>query len=224
MSDDFEPSILEYARFYGIALDHLKQNPLHECSAPDNISVQLEDPPDVFRINDSSGGLPLERLSVGTEAAILLSSLQDLGQQRRFDEDIELDVHRFQEIKQESPILRTDHELDLQSFAPRVVPDLENEHLPLEQLDEEADEGLEWPSRYYELPDKLFSEAEAEKPYISREGLVYLQDVLRSLSNDGKDVVFEDDKFVYERVCRSTIIEKLKVFEVTIDRKTSTIQ
>lgn len=207
MSEEVEPSILEYARFYGIALDHLKGNPLHELPAPENILALLEDPPNVFQIDGTSGALQLERLAVGTETAVLLSSIQELGQQRRrFDEDVDLDVHRFQKIKQELPILLTDHELDLQSFAPRVVPDLENEHLPLETLDEEADEGLEWPSMYYELPHKFFSEAKAERLDTSKEGLLYLQEVLRSLPNNGGNVLLEHDEQLYERVCEDTVL------------------
>ncbi len=212
MSEDVEPSILEYARFYGIALDHLKRNLLHESFPPDTISAQLEDPPGLFRIDNSSDSLPLERLSVGTEAAALLASIRELGQtSRRFDEDVHLDVHRFQKIKQELPILLTDHELDLQSFASQIVPDLENEHLPFEKLDEEADEGLKWPSTWYELPDRYFNEAKAEKSDTSKEGLLYLQDVLRFVSNNEDDVVIEENELFYRKVCKGTELSKVEI-------------
>ena len=208
MSEDVEPSILEYARFYGIALDHRKRNLLHEFFPPTSFSAWLEDFPDVSRIDDSSDILPLERLSVGTEAAALLASIKELGQtSRRFDEDVELDVHRFQKIKQELPILLTDHESDLQSFARQIVPDLANEQLPLEKIDDEADEGLNWPSTCYELPDRYFNEAEAERLDTSKEGLLYLQDVLRFVSNNEDDVVFEDNELSYKRVCRDRILQ-----------------
>ncbi len=213
MSEEVEPSILDYARFYGISLDHLKRNPLQHCSAPENILALLEDPPNVFQIDSTSGALQLERLSVGTEAAVLLSSIKELGQQsRRFDEDVDLDVHRFQKIKQELPILLTDHELDLQSFAHQVVPDLENEHLPLEKLDKEADEGLEWPSIYHKLPGKFFSEATAERLDIPRDGFLYLQDALWFRPNGGTDVLFEQDELLYRKVMLIYICLKLGSF------------
>ena len=211
MSEGAEPSILEYARFYGIALDHRERNPLHATSASDDISAQLTDPPGVFGIDDSSATLPLERLSVGTEAAVLLSSIKELGRHaRKFDEDIDIDVHRFRKTKQELPILLTDHECDLESFAPRVVPDLENEHLPLEKLDEEADEGLGWPLICYELPGKFFDEAKAERPDICREGLLYLQDVQRYPPDDGHNMVFEHNKLFYRRVRKKVQRTKIR--------------
>ena len=208
MSEENEPTILEYARYYGIALDHLELNPLLESSVPGNISAQLEDPPDVFRIDESSGRLPLERLSVTTEAAALLSSIKGLGQQRsRFDEDVALDVRRFQKIKQEVPILLTDHELDLRSFAPQIVPDLENEHLPLEKLDDEADEGVGWPSTYYELPDRFFNKAKGERLDPSKDGLLYLQDVLRPSPEDGEEIGLEHNELLYKRVCKDVVMK-----------------
>ena len=202
MSEEDEYTMLEYARFYGIALDHLEWNHLQELSIPCDISAQLEDPRDVFRISDTSGSLPLERLSVGTEAAGLLSSITNIGKRsRRFDEDAGFDVHRFQKIKQELPILLTDHELDLRNFAPQVVPDLENEHLPLEKLDEDADEGIGWPSIYQELPDKFFKDAEAERLALPKQGLLYLQEVLRNQSSGAEGLVFECNRLPHKRVC-----------------------
>ena len=203
MSAEVEPTLLEYARYYGIALDHRKKNPLHDPSTPDNISAQLEDPPDVPRIDQSSGRLPLERLSVTAEAAVLLSSIKESEQGRsRFDEDIEIEVHRFQRIKQELPILQTDHDLDLQSFAPQIVPDLENEHLPLEEFDDEADEGLEWPSSYYGLPDRFFNAAKRERLDPSKNGMLYLHAVLRSVPIDGDEMKFEPDEVLLKKACR----------------------
>lgn len=213
MSEEVEPSILDYARFYGIAVDHRKWNPLQHCSVPEDILALLEDPPNVFQIDSISGALQLERLSVGAEAAVLLSSIKELGEQsRRFDEDVDLDVHPFQKLKQELPILLTDHELDLQNFARQVVPDLENEHLPLEKLDEEADEGLEWPSVYHELRDKFFSETSAERLDIPRDGFLYLQDALSFRPDGGTDVLFEQHELLYRKVMLTYICLKLGSF------------
>ena len=210
MSEELEPTVLEYARHYGIALDHLGRDPLHECPPPENILAQLEDPPGAFRIDKSIGSLPLERLSATTEAVVLLNSITGLGQQSSgFDKDIAWDVHRFRNIKLEWPILLTDHELDLQNFAPRIVPDLENEHLPLEILDDEADEGLNWPSVYYGLSEKFFNEARAEKLDPSKDALLYLQDVLRSIPNDRDAAKFEHDGLLYKKVSRGLSSEAL---------------
>ena len=199
--EDHEPTILEYARFYGIALDHLERNPLQEINAPDDLLAQLADPQDVFHFDDLIVSLPLERICAGSEAAILLSCIPKAGRQsRRFDEDLSLDNHRFQKIRVELPILFTDHELDLQDFAPQVIPDLEHEYLPLEKLDEEADEGFAWPSAYQELPDKFYIDASSERLILPKEGLLYLQDVLTNIPADGVDFIFECDELSHGKV------------------------
>ena len=66
-------------------------------------------------------------------------------------------------MKLELPMLSTDHELDMSEFAKSVIPDLINEHLPLESLDEEADEGMSWPSAFTDLLDDVFQRFKAEK-------------------------------------------------------------
>ena len=97
----------------------------------------------------------------------------------------------------ELPLLSTDHELDMHDFARTIIPDLTNEHLPLESLDDEADEGLSWPSTCATLPDVHFAKCKAEKLEISPEWLNYMRDIL-SLQNE--HLQFEASELSWKKV------------------------
>lgn len=203
MSEEIEPTILEYARFYDLAHNHLNRGPLHGLTAPDDTLAFLEDPPGAFRIEDLSASPPLERLVVGNGAAILLSSIKKPPKsEARFDEDVKIDSHRIRDIKLELPLLRTDHELDVRDFARQIVPDLENEFLPLEKVDEENDEGLTWPSKYHDLPDEFARRSQKEKLDTSKDALCYLQETLSCLSKAGDNMIFEHEGLPYRKVGR----------------------
>ena len=175
-----EPSILEYARFHGLSIDHRAIHPLQYIidtpSLPD-----VQDPPELFEIDASCGTLAPERLSISKEAAALLSSIRGTqSEDHVFDESVLPDTHRVRNLKMEIPLLRTDPELDLRDFQARVIPDLAAEHLPLEKVDEELDEGLTWPLSYEDLYQQVKEESESEKPMFSKEALLYLQSILSS--------------------------------------------
>ncbi|MCJ1436501.1 hypothetical protein MMC27_005880 [Xylographa pallens] len=67
----------------------------------------------------------------------------------------------------------------MRQFGRQIVPDLSNEHLPLEKVNDESDEGLSWPSSYDELPAKASARSLIEKIAISKDVLLYLQDTLQ---------------------------------------------
>ena len=175
-----EPSILEYARFHGLSIDHRATHPLqYIIDIPSLPNVQ--DPPELFEIDASCGSLAPERLSVSKEAAALLSSIRKtLSEGYEFDESILPDTHRVRNLKIEIPLLRTDPELDLRDFRAQVIPDLAAEHLPFEKVDEELDEGFTWPLSYEDLYQQVKDQSEAEKPTFSMEALLYLQSTLAS--------------------------------------------
>lgn len=175
-----EPSILDYARFHGLSIDYRAIHPLQYIidtpSLPD-----VQDPPELFEIDASCGTPAPERLSISKEAAALLSSIRETQpEDYEFDESILPDTHRVRNLKMETPLLRTDPELDLRDFRARVIPDLAAEHLPLEKVDEELDEGLTWPLSYEDLYRQVNEESESEKPMFSKEALIYLQSTLSS--------------------------------------------
>ncbi|MCJ1298077.1 hypothetical protein MMC08_000866 [Hypocenomyce scalaris] len=201
MSQSNEPSVLDYARFYGLAQDHLMRHPLSGLQGPDNLWLQLEDPAAVFHINTTTGSPPAERLSASKEVAILLSSIITPPHDTHvFDEAPLPKTHRRQNLKMELSVLRTMHELDVLEFQRRIVPDLASEHLPLEKVDEEKDEGLAWPSSYHHLPQKFIAIATSEKLEVSRETLRYLESVLEPHKEGGSILKFRDELMSYKMV------------------------
>lgn len=203
MSRELEPSIVDYARFYGLIRDHLDLCPLQVFNASDGLQPQqLEDTPDLFQLHVENVKVPEERLAVDAGSASLLSSIAEL-QTIAPSRDNEYDgicTHRVSRMKHDLPLLLSDHELDLLRFARRIVPNLQNEFLPLEIIDEEADEGLTWPSKYYQLPELYDKKSKSEKLEIASDGLRFLQESW-SYSLDGGEVTsFEIEDIPYKKV------------------------
>lgn len=202
MSQEPEPSLLEYARFYGLAHDHRKTCPLADLGHTDRLVDPPEDPPDDLPINESNGSLPAEKLFFEKDVVALFAWIgTSLSEEPpMFDENIEFDVHRFRRMKLDLPLLRTDHEWDLIEFGPRIDPDLENEFLPFETVDEEADEGFTWPSKYNGLPDEFFERSKSETLSVSNEALLYLRDSMRGCADDEHLISFDGEALSYRKV------------------------
>ena len=178
MSQEEEPSIIDYARFYGLISDHLEPHPLQGTAARDTFhSLELDDDDGLFPPNLPAYGLPQERLTVDAGAAAVLSSIAALAEVPPARDDV-IDTHHIRNLKLELPLLRSDHEVDMLNFGPQIVPDLEQEFLPLETVNEEADEGLTWPPTCYQLPGKFANQSASEKLHVSSNALAYLQETL----------------------------------------------
>ena len=202
MSQEPEPSLLEYARFYGLAHDHRKTCPLANFRRADRFLDPPEDLLDELPINESNGCLPAEKLCFEKDAvahfAWIRTSLSE--EPPIFNENTGFDVHRFGRLKLDLPMLRTDHEWDMIEFGPRIVPDLENEFLPFETVDEEADEGFTWPSKYNNLPDEFFERSKSETLAVSNEALLYLRDSMKGCEDDENLMSFDDGLLSYKKV------------------------
>lgn len=185
MSQYVEPPIIDYARFYDLVQDHLQVDPLQGLSLPENLGSSpsfFDDLPELFDILLKDVKVPEERLEVDADAASLLSSIVESLKHlpsHSVDEDSDIDRRRVRRMKHELPLLRSDHEIDVSHFAPPVVPDLENEFLPLETVDVEEDEGFEWPASYYALPDEFAKKSNSEKIEASKDDYLYLQSTLK---------------------------------------------
>lgn len=194
--------MLEYARFYGLAHDHRGVCPLANLGhREDSFLEQLEDLPDDFPLDEFNRRLSSETLSFSKDAFMTLSFIKrPLSEETQsFNEDLGLDIHRCRNLKHELPLVRTDHELDMIAFGKRIVPDLENECLPMEMVDEEADEGFTWPSKYLTLPDEFAASYESEALAVSSEALIHLRDVL-SLAGEIENHEWFDEVVSYKRV------------------------
>ncbi|MCJ1423041.1 hypothetical protein MMC29_000922 [Sticta canariensis] len=195
MSPDSEPSLLEYARRHGLAHNHRATNPLANPGHMDDNRF-FEDLPDDFPLDDFNARLSRESLSFGKDAMSVLASVRETGSSLDGEwggVDVDVDVRRWRKLKQELPLVRTDPELDMVEFRRGMVPDLKNEVLPMEAIDEEADEGFTWPSKYHGLIDEFAKSFESETLAVSSQALLYLRDALR-LSSEIEKHEWNDDE------------------------------
>lgn len=197
MENNLEPSIEEYARFYDLTRNHLQPHPLLYTSETSDVWQQMQDSSDLFQITPENATLPIERFAIGPEAASFLAAIGPQaykGLPSPLSEQVEIDTHRRHYLKQEPPLLRRDPDHDLWLFARRIEPDLANEFLPCEALDEEADEALTWPSQTQSLPDQQWTKACSEKLAVSVDDFLCLQKTLKWHTDGGEHNTFEDDE------------------------------
>ena len=202
MSQYKEPSVLEYARFYGLATDHRATPSILQQLADAAATPHFDDYPGLFHIDETNGTPRRERFSIDDGAAVLLSSIKDVEYNRAGSsyDDFLPDVHRVRNMKMELPLLHTDPELDLQQFRCKVWPNFAKEYLPLEKVNEEQGEGLEWPSSYEKLPHQATVRSESEKLSVTRDDMRYLQNALKHNEEVDKYQIMEDDMKQYRRV------------------------
>ena len=205
MEDYLEPSIEEYARFHGLTRDHLQPHPLLRMNEISDVWQQMQYSSDVFQITPEIATLPVERLAIGPEAASFLASIGPQtykGLPSPLCASDKIDTNRRRHLKHELPLLLRDHDHDLWLFARRIEPDLENEFLPCEALDEEADEALTWPAQTHLLPDAQWTKACLEKLAVSADDLIFLQKTLKWHTDSGEHKTFQEDEAIlqYQKV------------------------
>lgn len=204
MSKENEPSILDYARYYGISKNHLEVDPLQQGLVP-----PLDEPQPPLQLNTETPWLqlspsitapPRERLTAVKEASALLA----VTHPKQYD-DLVLDAvdlfptYRIRQSKVELPLLRSDHEMDMRHFVHRIEPNLAEEFIPFEKVDDEQDEGLEWPSYCYAWPDLYFRTAQNERLEVGRDVFAYMNAALDARPENGEPT-FEYDWPIPPRV------------------------
>ena len=202
MSQEAEIDILEYARFHGLARNYLGINPLANLGQAEDCLGPDEDLAEVPPINKFGGIPPAEKLAFSKDALLLLGSVTktELREESLSSHEFLSDTHRVRSMKQEVPEIGTDHELDMMDFGRPFMPDLENHYMPMILVDEEADEGLTWPSKYRTLPTEFTKGSESESLAVSSGVLVFLRDTLQ-LSKEEKVPEFPDDEVLtYKKV------------------------
>ena len=206
-TQNLEPSIIEYARFYGLTYDHLQDSPLQGLSLPENSASLLDDPPELVHIELTDVKVAEERLTLDAGAASFLSFITESINRppTPSDEDLGIHRHRIRRMKLELPLLRTDHEIDVIRFASPIVPDLENEFLPTETVDTEEDEGLEWPSSFRALPDKFSNILKSEKIGASKDDFLYLQKTVSCHLEGVDNIGFEMADLSYKKVTKPSL-------------------
>ena len=187
IEDEEEPSVVEYAREQGICIDYTSELPrliATCCLLKGTIDHDLRDPFDDDLTNAvvvATKIVTKQRLTVTKDVALLLKSI--LTPQGPPKNDILTTDERqyILHMKQELPVLQTDAELDMLDFGTRVEPDLRDlrKRLPSEDLDNENDEGFEWPAKYFAYPARCDAMIKDERFAVTRDVLTVLQRAVR---------------------------------------------
>ncbi|KAL8665911.1 MAG: hypothetical protein Q9202_001847 [Teloschistes flavicans] len=183
--------IAEYARHFGLTRDHLAIDPLGLLPLPEENLAEQDNDNDWLLIQSAAASPPPERMIAVKEASVLLAATnpnQYKGCQ--FEGYDVTPTYRNRNSKLESPLLRTDHEADMLMFVRKIEPNLAEELLPTEKVDDELDEGFRWPSYCRDLPDKVFQEAQSEKLEVPKDVLGYIKAALDTRV-EGKAPSFE---------------------------------
>lgn len=201
--EEEEIPVVEFARLIGVSRDHQLDNTsvdillVMQKDVDPRISSDLND--DYLSLLTTPEINPNERLSVSIGAARLLTSIaQSEGQ-----ESIDTLKHRLLEprdvrnLRVEFPLLRSEHSFDLRGFARRdgfeVRP--QDIKLPLELLSIENNEGLGFPSDFYNFEIEAFETIANEKIEVTRNSMVYLQTALKiTLTIENKQEIWEDER------------------------------
>lgn len=170
-----EPSLIEYARLHGLAVDHTSEEDALRTHYALSTSFSSTDTSDL-----TASALPLnsivvdERLSLDGPSRALLASIVEILQHNPFDTIDDAFTYRKQ-LKLDLSVLKSDNELDIKLF--KITRTTSDPLPPLRewQVDVELDEGLTWPSHLKCLPQEYTEQHQAEKLQLSAEALLSLQ-------------------------------------------------
>lgn len=197
MSSPLEPSVLEYARFHNIATSGIQDPLLMVPPVIEDINLSLCDTPnfpfiDLETIQSEIRTRTREKLDANWASAHVLSSIA-----RSFLDEMSMGNHpgeggcpsnfgQVRDMKLEAPLLRTDHEIDMRMFRRRISLDFMEIDVPLEQLDDENDESLKFPSNFWSQPKQLWDVAQAERLSGVKDGLMLMQEIKSQIAAPGK--------------------------------------
>ena len=103
-------------------------------------------------------------------------------------------------LKLEFPLLHSDNERDIRRFGSTEIPNFTNQRIPLEVVNEEKDEGLQWPSKYSAYAQKCYAQAQSEKLSVSKDDLVFLQNIVRDPWTDADPEAVKKESLSHSRV------------------------
>ncbi|KAF5872449.1 putative nucleoporin nup49 protein [Botrytis fragariae] len=199
--EEEEIPVVELARSIGVSRDHqldntsveillLMQEDIHQSFSSDlddNYLSLLTTP----EINTN------ERLSLSIGAARLLTSIAQNESQGSIDAlpHQSLGPRDIRNLRIEIPILRTDHDFDVKGFARRDEFEVRPQdiRLPLELLSIENNEGLGFPSDFYDSETEAFETIVNEKIEVTRYSMTYLQTALKAT------LTIENEQEIWER-------------------------
>lgn len=208
--DDDQPSLLDYARFHGLAADHLQQNILTFISS-DALRSDEDAILSDFRLPDVAE-IPAEpKFQLNSKAISLLASSIRPPPPPKLTNDPS-DHHKVKNLKMELPLLRTDHDTDMKKLLHRMPVKLPAWNLVPIEVDEESGEGLAWPQEIVGLAAVWDRRAAKEKLQTTREVLKALQDTLRSVytAQTQEEIIAKGSIFTRVRCLNSLLTSILK--------------
>lgn len=174
---------LQYARHHNLCKDYTAELlPLADIGLPDG-TIDLDNQdlggPSLASIINALRVLTKERLTVSRDTALLLKAVHSL-QEAPTETNVATNRRAWRRsLERELPVLSSDHELDLLKFGDTKLPDFRNLRLPSELIEDENDEGFQWPLKYLNYPAQCDNQVRAEKLTVSRQVLVHLQHAIR---------------------------------------------
>lgn len=192
--DDMLP--VEYARYHGLTVDYLNENPLLTTqlpSPPESLHDAFEDPLGALSIAEIAGPDALEDLfqekwAVDKPAAEFLASIMKLGSDEPLaNEDVAGSVLRWSDLKVDEAILHSDAEIDLSRLRRRNAVGISTAGMEPFHLNERKGEGLAWSQWELEAPQRMKDQMMNEKLEVDRNGMEYLQEILRPPPLDEED-------------------------------------
>lgn len=192
--------VAQYARDHGLTRDHLAINPLDLLPLPDDSIVEQDNDNEWTIIKAAAASPPPERFVAVKEASVVLAATNpNQYEGYQFEGYDVTPTYRDRNRKLELPLLRTDHEADMVTFVHKIEPNLANEFIPAETVDDELDEGVGWPSYCQELPDKVYQDMQNEKLEVAKDVLGYMKAALDT-GGEGEVPSFEYEWPRYRRV------------------------
>ncbi|ODH47058.1 hypothetical protein GX48_06879 [Paracoccidioides brasiliensis] len=191
MSSASEPSLLEYARFHNIANSSILDPSQFIQPAVEDIDPSFDDiiqipSIDLSGVHSEIKAISKEKLDFSwTSAPLLVSIIKSTAESKygepnanRYGEDEYLpDFYQIRNLKEDTPMLRIDHELDVQSFRQKISLHAIEINLPLEHVNDENDEGLKFPAVFWLKSKQLREISQGEKLDCTKEVLIFLQEI-----------------------------------------------
>ena len=179
MDSNGRHQLIQYARYHGL-LDY--HSTLDEAWLPLSIQARslsalaLDDPDETPALAQLSTPRPAEKLQLSREAARLMKdAAYPPGDSNLWTCDDDL-RHRLKHLRLDQPLLRSDHEPDVREWLAncRDYDILEGHSADPFTLDEDADQGLQWPSAFLRLPDQRAKQLGNERLSVSRDAVALL--------------------------------------------------
>lgn len=217
--DDKGISALEYARLNGLARNYLTdQSPfelIHKLQ--ENVDNSLTDDSHLPQLKFHSGFDTRERLSISQGGARLLAWAMHPEVDESIDGSVSSTIGRLglKKSRLELPLLSSDHESDMTEFAKRDIFEfqLRDIRLPLEFLDVEKNEALEFPNAIYYLGTKTLEELKGEKLTVSREVLQHIRNCIISDLDESDEERFWQSRALNRRASVSGDRANIPPFE-----------